>query len=167
MRRRAARHEGGGGGGGRLFAVAVALVAFLRLAVFDLYTVPTESMSPTIAAGDILVGTRTWGLLGVGRGQIVTFRSDGAYIVKRVVALPGQVVDISDGRVHVDGEPVEEPYLAPGVRTDAPEGTVAYPHTVAEGHVWVMGDNRARSRDSRYFGDVSIGSVAAVVWLVF
>lgn len=76
------------------------------------------------------------------------------YYVKRVIALEGQTVDISDGNVIVDGEILDEPYYD-GV-TNIMDPTVDYPITVEEDHVFVMGDNRPRSLDSR---DSSLGQV--------
>ena len=81
----------------------------------------------------------------------------------------GQTVDINDedGLVYVDGEPLSEPYVdgKPSYRL---AGGVVYPYTVPEGHVWVMGDNRTNSQDSRFFGSVPVSTVEArglvVLW---
>lgn len=69
------------------------------------------------------------------------------YFVKRVIALEGQTVDILDGKVFVDGEALDEPYYTG--TTEITDPTVEYPLTVDEGCVFVMGDNRPRSKDSR------------------
>lgn len=69
------------------------------------------------------------------------------YYVKRVIGLPGQTVDIVDGKVLVDGEEIDEPYLHD--ETTITDPTVSYPVTVADGCVFVMGDNRPHSKDSR------------------
>ncbi len=69
------------------------------------------------------------------------------YYVKRVIALPGQTVDLVDGKVYIDGEKYEEKYYD-GMTTSI-DSTIEYPVTVEDGHVFVMGDNRTRSKDSR------------------
>ena len=70
------------------------------------------------------------------------------YYVKRVIALPGQTVDISDGHVYVDGEILDEPYYD-GKTSPLPSSSMTYPLTVDENTVFVMGDNRNNSKDSR------------------
>lgn len=69
------------------------------------------------------------------------------FYVKRIIALPGQTVDIQNGKVLVDGEILDEPYIK--VETTITDPTVKYPVTVEEGKVFVMGDNRVNSADSR------------------
>ena len=69
------------------------------------------------------------------------------YYVKRVIALPGQTVDLKDGKVYVDGELLDEPYYS-GI-TQSIDATVEYPVTVEDDMVFVMGDNRPHSKDSR------------------
>ncbi len=69
------------------------------------------------------------------------------YYVKRVIALPGQTVDLKDGKVYVDGELLDEPYYS-GI-TQSIDATVEYPITVEDDMVFVMGDNRPHSKDSR------------------
>lgn len=164
--------QGKGAGSTFLGAVlpALAIVILARTFLVGLYRVPTTSMAGTIQVGDCILGDRLAYRMGIPEpGDIVTFESPdepGVTYVKRVVATEGQVVDIRDGHVHVDGLELCEPYaqgptLPPG-QDDGAAG-VAYPHVVAEGCVWVMGDNRTRSRDSRWFGDVPVSSVSSRV----
>lgn len=149
---------------------AVLLVLFLRVFVAGLYLVPSASMEPTIEVGDLLLGEKVSIALGTPAvGEVVTFESPespGTTLVKRVVAVGGQTVDIRDERLWVDGELLDEPY-AIGRTAAVPESGVAYPYVVAEGCVWVMGDNREASRDSRVFGDVSASSVSSRVLLTY
>lgn len=85
--------------------------------------------------------------------------------IKRVIALPGETVEGHGGRVYVDGHLLEEPYLPKGVVTSE-----FAPVTVPAGRLWVMGDNRAQSQDSRYFGPIPsttlIGRAVMRVWPV-
>ena len=89
--------------------------------------------------------------------------------VKRVIGLPGETVHVKDGSVFIDGKLLEEPYLAEGVITTASESMFAFePIKIKEGEVWVMGDNRPGSSDSRVFGpirqDTIVGRTFVRVW---
>ena len=147
-----------------IFIIACAVMLFLRAFVVENYYVPTGSMEPTIMVGDQVLGQKVTLELGqeVEPGQIVVFANptvdaEHDILVKRVIATAGQTVDLVDGRVVVDGQVLDEPY-AQGeswpLASQAPGTIVSFPYTVPEGCVWVMGDNRENSADSRYFGAV-------------
>jgi signal peptidase I len=115
---------------------------------------------------------------GIGdlhRGDVIVFErldeasasaadSDVKDLIKRVIGLPGDVVLARDGVVHVNGTRLDEPYLAEGTRTIK----LDQPVTVPEGHVFVMGDNRGNSSDSRVFGPVPeeniVGRAFVRIW---
>ena len=82
----------------------------------------------------------------------------------------GQTVDLVDGKVVVDGVALDEPYTQGKVSeplNPAPDADVSYPFTVPEGRLWVMGDNRTNSQDSRYFGAIEESSVTGHAVLVY
>ena len=118
-----------------------------------------ESMRETLQDQDMLVVLNNWLCGGYEQGEIVILQRDDFYggepIVKRVIATEGQTVDIDfdAGVVYVDGTALEEPYTREPTWTQ--EGT-EFPLTVPEGSIFVMGDNRNHSSDSR---DASLGTV--------
>lgn len=148
---------------------AVGIALLFRAYVVEPFIVPTGSMLPTIQLNDrILCEKVSYRLHDIEAGDIICFNSDyenGAVLVKRVIATPGQTVDIHDGRVYVDGK---ESVYGYGVSEPLEDGISDYPVTLGDGQVWVMGDNRESSADSRVFGSVSeddvIGRVFACVW---
>jgi signal peptidase I len=151
-----------------IIAVAVLLTTFLRAFVLDQYEIPTGSMEPTIEVNDRLFAEKVSYRFGLPTaGDIVTFEdptgavspeNQGRVLIKRCIAIEGQTVDLKDGRVVVDGVALDESYTH-GKRSEPLETmsgvTINYPYTIPADSVWVMGDNRTNSLDSRYFGPVS------------
>lgn len=160
-------------------AVIVALV--IKTFLIQAFYIPSRSMEPTLEINDrVLVNKLSYDLHDVNRGDIVVFErpesergSDIKDLIKRVIALPGEQVVVRDDAVFVDGQRLVEPYLAPGTTTtNGPAEpwrcTVEQPCVVPEESVWVMGDNRADSRDSRFFGpiaeDAIVGRAFVRIW---
>ncbi len=153
--------------------VVVALIAAfgIRATLLQTYFIPSESMTPTLEVGDRLMVYKLAFRLGdVDRGDLVVFKRPPALdnielkdFVKRVVGLPGETVSAANSVLFIDGEPLEEPYL--------PHQTWTQDFTAIEvppDHVFVMGDNRVNSRDSRVFGPISedllVGEVFIRLW---
>ena len=145
-------------------AVAIALAWFITNFVVKPYEIPSESMEDTIMTGDRVLSERI-SYLGTSpaQGDIVTFtdvEDSSRVLIKRVIAVAGQQVDLKDGSVYVDGSKLDEPYTDDKQSLPLASGhDVSYPYTVPEGYIWVMGDNRTNSSDSRYFGAVPVANV--------
>ncbi len=147
-------------------ALVVALV--VKTFLFQAFYIPSASMEPTLEKGDrVLVNKLSYDLHDIHRGDIVVFElpkekigPDGIKdLIKRVVGLPGETIETGeDGFVYIDGEKLDEPYLPEGTTTDSPK---IDKQVVPDGHVFVLGDNRDNSADSRFKnrGPIPIGDV--------
>ncbi len=161
-----------------IVGAALGLALLVQAFAFRIYEIPSESMAPTLESGDrVIVNKLSYTIAGdVGRGDVVVFdnpersASDPASVpellIKRVVGLPGDVVSEREGMLYVNDVPVDEAYLAAGTITNnLPESIV-----VPAGYVFVLGDNRERSHDGRYFGpiddDTIVGRATTIVWPV-
>ena len=131
----------------------LAAICLLFLLVFRVVIVSGTSMNYTLLDGDYLLLLSNTIYTEPKQGDVVVISKDsfqnGTPIVKRVLAIEGQSVDIINGCVYVDGEVIEEKYLPEGLPTYSSGGT-EFPLVVDEGCVFVLGDNRGNSRDSRY-----------------
>ena len=127
-------------------------------------------MPPTLQVQDrVLVNKLSYDLHGVHRGDIIVFEgpqqaAGSKDLIKRVIGLPGETVEARDGHIYVERQAIDEPYLAATASPPAP----SEPITIPPNHYWVMGDNRANSKDSRYFGAIDkkliIGRAFVRVW---
>jgi signal peptidase I len=157
------------------FLITFALIsAFLiRAYVVQTFFIPSASMHETLIEGDrVLVNKVSYHLHEVHRGDVVVFRKPPALnvseddLIKRIVGLPGETVEGRGGKVYVDGAPLSEPYVEPLCH-----GTSDFKkETVPAGKLWVMGDNRCNSSDSRYFGPIDknlvVGRAFVIAWPV-
>lgn len=124
------------------------------------------SMAPHIASGEIvLINTIAYRMQAPARGDIIAFHHDGPTpetYIKRVIGLPGDRVRIDRGTVYVNGAPLDEPYVR------YPDGRSFPAVTVPPGALYVLGDNRADSDDSRFWGFVPenmvLGKALAGIW---
>jgi signal peptidase I len=166
-------------------AVAVALI--LRTFLLSAFYIPSGSMEPTLDVGDrVLVNKLSYRLHDVNRGDIVVFErppnepdSSIKDLIKRVIGLPGETIEGADGTVYVceqacedpstQGRPLTEGYVNPLCLQRGSGNTSDFdPVSLGSDQVWVMGDNRCGSSDSRVFGpideDTIVGRAFITVW---
>ncbi|MGQ0432882.1 MAG: signal peptidase I [Microthrixaceae bacterium] len=161
-------------------ALVVALV--VKTFLFQAFYIPSASMEPTLEKGDrVLVNKVSYDLHDVRRGDVVVFEIpreavgvDGIKdLIKRVIGLPGDTIESREGRVYVNDELLSEPYLSEGTMTGDPADGNNPPierQVVPDDKVFVMGDNRANSHDSRYADrgpipiDSIVGRAFVLVW---
>lgn len=150
--------------------IAVALVVLLSKTVWLCAVIPTASMDPTLPSPCYVFSSRVayWSD-APQRGDVVLFRRDDGdktIYAKRVIGLPGDVVDIVHGKTYINDEPLAEPYLP-----ETPDPSVELRFVVPAGCYFMMGDNRNHSRDSRYWEEhfvpeENILSKVAVDWTI-
>ena len=150
--------------------VSAALIAFvLNTFIIANSEVPSGSMENTIMTGDRVIGSRlSYRFEDPKRGDIAIFRfpdNEKIYYVKRIIGLPGETVDIVDGKVYINGsdEPLDEPYIREPMIPEAPMH-----FEVPENSYFMMGDNRHNSADSRFWGfvpeDHVVGKPVFIGW---
>jgi signal peptidase I len=153
-----------------LIVLAFTLAQGTRAFAIQPYVVPTGSMIPTIEIQDrVLVEKITYRFIRPPtQGEVVVFDNPhpssplDKILIKRVIATGGQTVDIVDDAVWVDGVALDEPYVHGKPTTP---GTVFTPVTIPEGQVWLMGDNRTNSADSRFFGPQPVSVIRGrAIW---
>ncbi len=155
--------------------IAVILALFARTFVVQAFKIPTGSMEPNLLIGDHLLVNKfvtaptmfgfERALLPtreVRRGDIIVFKypeEPERDFIKRVIGLPGETLELTNKQVHINGEPIDEPY-AHFMQPPSTDGTAQPwdprhtfgPVTVPDGHYFMMGDNRDNSQDSRFWG---------------
>jgi signal peptidase I len=167
-----------------VLVLAAFVIAFtVKTLLVQAFFIPSESMVPTLLIGDRVVVSRvSYRVHEPHRGDVVVFSSPynlphpgdsmphrfvkvflqsfglsqpkDEDFIKRIVGLPGDTVDSHGGRIYVDGRQLQEPYLPPSLRTRDFPPILVPPH-----HLWVMGDNRGASSDSRVFGPIDEGKI--------
>jgi signal peptidase I len=178
-----------------LILVALAVAILVKTFVIQAFYIPSESMVPTLEVGDrVFVSKFMFDGGDVARGDVIVFENpnpgelpdrsgissvlhwlgegvglaqpENEDFIKRVIALPGETIEIRDNVVYIDGEPLDEPYLTRAAKDSTGEYDL---HTVPDDSLFVMGDNRANSADSRYgLGfvplDRVIGKAFVLIW---
>jgi signal peptidase I len=150
-------------------ALAVALV--IRLVFLAAFYIPSESMVPTLEKGDrVLVNKLSYKLHPIHRGDIVVFERPPNEpdtgikdLIKRVIGLPGETIEVRDCHVLINGQALVENYVKAWSRTCTYDARTLEPE-----QIFVMGDNRDDSQDSRYFGPIDeglvVGRAFVIVW---
>jgi len=156
-----------------VLAIGLAVILFfvLRMFLFRVAHVSGFSMAPTLSDGDRVILNRAAVVFGTTRaGDIVAFpypNNPSEYYIKRVIGVAGDEIDLVSGIFYVNGEPLQDAFSHDTVWST---GNVTFPVTVEEGRVFVLGDNRNSSKDSRYItvGTISnsdiLGRVLVRVW---
>lgn len=167
-------------------AIAILLALFIRTFVVQAFKIPSGSMEPTLLIGDhILVNKFLYGvkipftrktMIPLGepkRDDVVVFIypvDKTKDFIKRVVGLPGETFEIRDSKILIDGQPYEDRYgrYADSSGKGNPSAGFRYgPTVIPEGHVFVMGDNRDHSYDSRFWGFVPVQSVKGKAFIIY
>lgn len=163
----------------KTFAVAFVVVVVIRLFLFDNYVVLGESMEPNFHNKErVIVNKVIYDIRKPQRGEVIVLHAPaGEDYIKRVIGLPGETVRVDGDQVFINGAPIEESYIAEEIQKAKEQGVTYnnqdYPLgaesvTVPEGHVFVLGDNRPRSSDSRAIGFISleeiVGRADVVYW---
>jgi signal peptidase I len=162
-----------------LIASALIIALLVKAFLFQAFYIPSDSMVPTLKTNDrVIVNKLSYHLHSVHRGDIVVFTTpkgaDGKPIdptikdlVKRVIGLPGETVSEKDGHVLINGKAINESYLPAGTVSDCTQFVAnCFPSgPLPANHYWVMGDNRAGSRDSRSFGAITKSEIVGRVFL--
>jgi signal peptidase I len=165
-----------------VLAVA-ALIAFLvRSYAVETFYIPSGSMTPTLLTGDrIVVDKLPWVRDNIHRGDIIVFRRvaadpqvQDADLVKRVIGLPGETISSKGDTIYINGKPIAEPWLPklkgaysePGHQACYQRAFHIKATYIPPGHYFVMGDCRAISYDSRYWGTVPAANIVGKVFLV-
>ncbi|MFC1716721.1 signal peptidase I [Candidatus Poribacteria bacterium] len=149
-------------------AVMMVAIVAVRLLIFDLLVINGHSMSPTIRHGDrVLVNRLAYRYDKPERGDIVAFKVDsGRIFVKRVVGLPGDIIEVRQGVLYRNGKKVvNEPYVR--FRPRSLRRRSYKPGTLQNGLLFVMGDNRASSVDSKDFGPIPYRNVIGKAILIY
>lgn len=142
------------------FICLIVLFVLLFRFVIGLSVISGNSMNNTLQNGDNVLFSRI--IFELHRGDVVAAHlPDDEYNAKRVIALAGDVVDLRDGVFYVNGKPETGDYFTGPTLPE--EAAFVYPYTVEENTVFLLGDNRGESKDSRFYGSVSTHQVTGVI----
>ncbi|MFB9754782.1 signal peptidase I [Paenibacillus hodogayensis] len=158
----------------KALVIAFGLAFLIRYFLFGSYIVDGPSMKPNFHTGErLIVNKLLYDIRAPKRGEVVVFHAtQDKDFIKRVIALPGETIKVQGDTVYINGQPLDEPYLKEVIEQAKQAGRTyndlnAPELKVPEGHVFVMGDNRSDSTDSRMIGPVEFGKVVGRAEIVF
>ncbi len=161
--------------------IAFLVAVIIRYFLFTPIVVDGESMMPTLEDGDRMIVNKFGYMIGEPhRFDIVVFHApEGKDYIKRVIGLPGEYIEYKDDQLYINGTPIAEPYLD-AYKAELPKGSLTQDFTlqdipgvdpklevIPEGFVFVMGDNRRGSKDSRHIGLINIDEIIGSTNLIF
>jgi len=153
-----------------MLVAAFALAWLIRTFLVEPYRIPSGSLIPTIQIGDQVLVNKLAYRLGSPMYKDIVILDDPTgetpMLIKRVIAVGGQTVDLQDGKVVVDGTALDEPYTH-GQPSLPGDPRITYPLTLPVGTVWVMGDNRTQSKDSRWLGPQPVSEVHGRAFVIY
>jgi signal peptidase I len=162
--------------------IALVLAVFIRTFAVQAYKIPSGSMIPTLLVGDyILVNRLAYGLRipyykyifrwgEVKRGDVIVFvfpEDPSKDFIKRVIALPGETIEIKRRKIYIDGREIEDKWGFFSDNYFGPPRDDFGPFQVPPEHVFVMGDNRDESNDSRFWGPVNIQNIKGKAFVIY
>jgi signal peptidase I len=154
----------------RSIALAVLAAMLIRGLLMAPFYIPSGSMEPTLLPGDYILANRlVYYLHPPQRGDIIVFRfpkDEHFDFVKRVIGLPGDVVEEHDGQFRINGKPLREVYIEHTQKGPTPGMDMA-PLRIPKDQLFVLGDNRDASLDSRYWGTVNEHKVIGEAFLIY
>ena len=157
------------------FLIAILLALVIRTFVVQAFKIPSGSMLPTLQIGDhLLVNKFLYWFTGPQRGDVIVFKfpqDEGRDFIKRVIALPGDKVEVRGKRVYVNDKPVQESYavhLDPSMQENphSPRDNFA-PVQAPSGRLFMMGDNRDYSMDSRFWGFLDMKKIKGKAFIIY
>jgi len=142
--------------------VAILLITFVARSFY----IPSQSMVPTLLVKDYLLVDRfSYNFAKPSRGEVIVFRPpenvSKNFFIKRVVAVEHDIVEVSEGNLYINGLKVDDPHKKEPIESDFPA------YRVPEGCIFVMGDNRNNSDDSRYWGPLPLENVVGKAFVIF
>lgn len=149
---------------------AFVLAMIIRTFIVQAFWIPSGSMIPTLEINDRVLVAKFWNwFFPPSRGSLYVFRypiDPDRDFVKRIIAIPGDVVDIKEGVVHINGIPTDEEYVKRHDKFTLKPSNLfpQVPFTVPEGKYFMLGDNRGNSQDSRYWGFADISDMRGPVF---
>jgi signal peptidase I len=144
-------------------ALLTAIIFLIVNAAIGRFRIESVSMLPNLHEGEyVIVDKVSYLLHPPERGDIIVFtRPNQPDLIKRVIGLPGDLIEIRGGRVHINGVALDEPYLAEPINQSMAA------QQVAPDHYFVMGDNRNNSSDSRLFGAIVPSQIVGRAWIIY